>query len=79
LIPIVERINTDGRPRFLEGSAVTDRSVTAEQWGRFRMTIFEGWVQRDVGTVFVQMFDAALASWVGAPPALCIFAETCGE
>ena len=32
-----------------------------------------------MGTVFVQMFDAALASWVGAPPALCIFAETCGD
>ena len=28
---------------------------------------------------FVQMFDAALASWVGAPPALCIFGETCGS
>jgi uncharacterized protein len=25
------------------------------------------------------MFDAALASWVGAPPAICIFAETCGN
>jgi uncharacterized protein len=79
LIPIVERVNTDGRTRFQEGSAVTDRSVTAEQWGRFLVTIFDEWVKRDVGTVFVQMFDAALASWVGAPPALCIFAETCGD
>ena len=25
------------------------------------------------------MFDAALASWVGAPPAMCIFGETCGN
>jgi uncharacterized protein len=32
-----------------------------------------------VGTVFVQILDAALASWVGAPPAVCIFSETCGN
>jgi len=78
-IPIVERVNSDGRTRFQEGGTVTDRSVTAEQWGRFLTTIFDEWVRRDVGTVFVQMFDAALASWVGAPPALCIFSETCGD
>jgi uncharacterized protein len=78
-IPIVERVNSDGRTRFQEGSTVTDRSVTAEQWGRFLTTIFDEWVRRDVGTVFVQMFDAALASWVGAPPTLCIFSETCGD
>jgi len=78
-IPIVERVNADGRTRFQEGSTVTDRSVKSEQWGRFLITIFDEWVKRDVGTVFVQMFDAALASWVGAPPSLCIFAETCGD
>jgi len=78
-IPIVERVNADGGTRFQEGSTVTDRSVTAAQWGRFLVAIFDEWVRRDVGTVFVQMFDAALASWVGAPPAVCIFAETCGD
>ena len=78
-IPIVERVNSDGRSLLQEGNTVTDRSVTAEGWGRFLNTIFDEWVQRDVGTVFVQMFDAALASWVGAPPALCIFSETCGD
>jgi uncharacterized protein len=78
-IPIVERVNSDGRTLLQEGNTVTDRSVTAEAWGRFLNTIFDEWVQRDVGTVFVQMFDAALASWVGAPPALCIFSETCGD
>ena len=79
LIPIVERVNSDGRTRFQEGNAVTDRSVTAEQWGRFLTTIFDEWLKRDVGTVFVQMFDAALASWVGTAPTLCIFSETCGD
>ncbi|MBI5288623.1 MAG: anaerobic sulfatase maturase [Chloroflexi bacterium] len=73
-IPIVER--TDGPA---SGQAVSDATVGSEAWGRFLIAVFEEWVRRDVGTVFVQMFDAALASWVGAPPALCIFAETCGD
>ena len=33
----------------------------------------------DVGTVFVQYFDAALAAWVGAPPGMCVFSESCGD
>ena len=76
LIPIVERANDTG---FQEGDTVTDRSVGPEQWGRFLVAVFDEWVRRDVGTVFVQMFDAALASWCGLPPAVCIFAETCGN
>ena len=59
---------SDPRPLYLlEGNQVTDRSVGSEQWGRFLIAVFDEWVRRDVGTVFVQMFDAALASWVGAP------------
>src|SRR2546425_3180326 len=78
-IPIVERINEQGEIGFQEGNQVSERSVKPEQWGTFLITIFDEWVRQDVGTVFVQMFDAALASWYGAPPALCIFAETCGN
>ena len=50
-----------------------------EQWGRFLVEIFDEWVQRDVGTVFVQTFDAALGSWLGVGSSLCIFRETCGD
>jgi uncharacterized protein len=75
-IPIVERANDTG---FQEGNTVTDRSVSARQWGDFLTTIFDEWVRKDVGEVFVQMFDAALASWYGEPPALCIFSEKCGK
>ena len=75
-IPIVERDNDTG---FQEGDAVTDRSVDPDAWGRFLIAVFDEWVTRDVGTVFVQMFDAALASWLGLPASMCIFAETCGN
>lgn len=75
-IPIVERENATG---FQEGSTVTARSVSARQWGNFLIAIFDDWVRRDVGEVFVQLFDASLASWYGVQPALCIFTERCGR
>jgi len=74
-IPIVERDNQTG---FQEGQTVTERSVTGERYGHFLTTIFDEWVRRDVGHVYVQIFDVALAAWVGDRPGLCIFEETCG-
>jgi uncharacterized protein len=74
-IPIVERENETG---FQEGSQVTDRSITASQYGDFLIAVFDEWVRRDVGRVFVQIFDVALAAWSGHRPGLCIFEETCG-
>jgi uncharacterized protein len=68
-IPIVER-DGDG--------AGTPRSVTGRQYGQFLVAIFDEWVGRDVGHVFVQIFDVALAAWLGQRPGLCIFDETCG-
>ena len=76
LIPIVERDNETG---YQEGNAVTERSVDPDAWGRFLGAVFDEWVRRDVGTMFVQMFDAALASWVGIAPSMCIFREECGD
>jgi uncharacterized protein len=61
-----------------EGSLVTDRSVTAEQYGSFLIGVFEEWARHDIGAVYVQMFDVALANWHGEPPTLCIHSETCG-
>ncbi len=74
-IPIVERDNATG---FQEGERVTERSVTGRDYGKFLIEIFEEWVRRDVGQVYVQIFDVALAAWSGQRPGLCIFEETCG-
>ncbi len=93
LIPIVERATehtvafankgwgghrgTD-RPLYRqEGSLVTDRTVSAEGFGRFLTGVFDEWIQRDVGKVFVTTFDVALGSWLGQHNA-CIVAPTCG-
>ncbi len=74
-IPIVERANRKGEQR---GNAVTKRSVTGHKYGDFLIDIFDEWIRQDVGKTFVQIFDVALAKWVGQPGGLCIFDETCG-
>jgi len=74
-IPIVERDNLTG---FQEGEDVTRRSISAKQYGDFLIGVFEEWVRRDVGRVYVQIFDVALAGWLGQRPGLCIFEKTCG-
>lgn len=68
------------RPLYTQaGEQVTARSVTGQQYGRFLSAIFDEWVRRDVGRVYVQMFDVALANWIGAPASgLCIHSRTCG-
>lgn len=89
-IPIVERVSAAAdpeaprsswreRPLYVqEGDGVTARSVTAEGYGRFLVDVFEEWVRRDVGEVYVQMFDTTLANWVGEMPGMCVHCETCG-
>jgi uncharacterized protein len=73
-IPIVEPANGAG-----SGSAVSDRSVTGARYGEFLKAVFDEWVRRDVGRVFVQIVDVALAAWYGRPAGLCVFEETCGR
>jgi uncharacterized protein len=73
-IPIVEKQSApDGR------TVPSVRTVNAAAYGRFLCTIFDEWVRRDVGNVFVQDFEVALRSWMGLHPGLCIRAETCGD
>jgi uncharacterized protein len=78
-IPVVERLDESGRPDPMRGTVASDRSVLPEQWGSFLTTIWDEWVRRDVGDVFVQTFEAALRNFYGAAGSgLCVFDETCG-
>ena len=71
--------NPRGRPLYVQdGGLVSERSVSADGYGRFLIDIFEDWVRRDIGEVYVQMFDVALANWYGQSPGLCVHSETCG-
>jgi uncharacterized protein len=91
-IPIVERKPDDaaarlglklGLPPDLAAADTDDRvmpwTVQPRQFGEFLTTIFDQWVRRDVGHVFVQIFDVMLNAWMNLPPPLCVFSERCGE
>ncbi len=54
-------------------------NVPSGKWGNFLITIFNEWVQNDVGEFFIQYFDSTLANWVGEKPGTCILAKTCGH
>ena len=75
-IPIVERDNETGNQ---EGTRVTDRTVDPGQYGRFLIEIFDEWVRRDVGIMFVLFFDGVLASYARGDSSLCVLTPTCGE
>ncbi|MET3600805.1 anaerobic sulfatase maturase [Martelella mangrovi] len=60
-------------------AAVTDWSVSGEDYGRFIIGIFDEWVKSDVGKVYVQTFDSTLAAFAGDGPALCVMQQRCGR
>lgn len=82
--PIVERIAPQSDGRYLahlgdKDIPVADFSVTPQQWGNFLCKVFDEWVKEDVGKVFIELFDATLANWVGHPPGICTHAKECGH
>lgn len=86
-IPVVERQSQQPSPqglvllgpRHASASEVTDWSVEPDAFGNFLCEIFDEWVRHDVGSYFVQLFDVTLELWLGMPPSLCVFSETCGN
>lgn len=82
-IPLVERLRPNGSlaapPPADADARPAPWSVPPGGYGGFLCEIFDDWIRADVGRVFVQPFDVALALWAGLPSPLCIFAETCGD
>lgn len=78
--PVVERLAADNRlADVATAGEMAPFSVTPRQWGNFLTGVFDEWVKEDVGQVFVQIFDATLANWVGATPGVCTLAKQCGH
>ena len=79
--PVVERIKKDGMLAHQndENIKLADFSVKPVQWGNFMCRVFDEWVKKDVGTVFVQLFDATLANKMGVQSPVCTMAEECGS
>jgi uncharacterized protein len=78
-IPVVERVEMEIGADKPSTTRISQRSVSGPAYGKFLIEIFEEWVRRDVGKVYVQLFDTALGAWLGdGSPGLCIFQKTCG-
>jgi serine-type anaerobic sulfatase-maturating enzyme len=79
-IPAIERLQDGVVTIYQEGTTVSERSVQPRQFGDFLITVFDEWVRHDVGTVFVQTFEAAVRNWLGMPSSgMCVFDATCGH
>jgi uncharacterized protein len=68
-LPLVEVINGVASPR----------SVPPDKWGEFLCTIFDEWLQEDIGRVKIQVFEEALRTAFKQEHSLCIFRPTCGN
>ena len=83
--PIVERLTRHEDGRTLASLAdkdeisLSEASVTPEQWGNFLCAIFDEWVRKDVGKIFVEIFDCTLANWMGVSPGICAYSKECGH
>jgi uncharacterized protein len=61
------------------GGRVTPWSVKPRQYGRFLTAIFQRWIRKDVGRIFIQQFEVFLGAWLGQIPTLCSYAPSCGR
>ena len=61
-----------------EGAQLAGWSVSALGFGKFMCDIFDWWVRNDVGSCYVNLFDATLANWCGVRPGTCAYDRTCG-
>ncbi|MBN2244934.1 MAG: anaerobic sulfatase maturase, partial [Candidatus Aminicenantes bacterium] len=71
-LPMVER-DPDSE------SGVNDLSVTADSWGNFLCTIFDDWINSDIGRIKIQIFEEAVRTAFGQEHSLCIFRPVCGD
>ena len=83
--PIVERLTRHEDGRTLASLAdkdeisLSEASVAPEQWGNFLCAILDEWVRKDVGKIFVEIFDCTLANWMGVSPGICAYSKECGH
>ena len=54
-------------------------SVSAEEYGHFLCTVFDEWVQNDLGKLDVQLFAETATVWAGGEASVCTMAPTCGR
>ena len=71
-----------GSPRArpgTEGSVVEEWSVDPDDWGVFLCRVFDEWYQKDLGSIYVNYFEAAVETWMGHVSPLCTQGPMCGK
>lgn len=67
-LPLVER----------QPQGVTERSVNPGKFGKFLCSVFDEWVENDIGEIKIQIFEEAARTAFKQDHTLCIFKENCG-
>jgi uncharacterized protein len=60
-------------------SVVADWSVDPDDWGYFLCKVWDDWYRRDIGKVFVNHFENAVAVWMGQDSQMCVYHQFCGK
>ncbi|MDO4683616.1 MAG: anaerobic sulfatase maturase [Lautropia sp.] len=66
-----------GRPA--PQAEVTDWTVAPAQWGEFLSTVWQTWLLRDFGRVFIDQFENTLSQALGHGAQKCTTAPICGK
>ncbi len=70
-LPLVEHFSSGNE-------MVSARSVPPTDFGRFLCTVFDEWIEHDIGKVKIQVFEEALRTAFKQEHTLCIFKPVCG-
>ena len=71
-----------GSPEALPGNAgsvVTEWSVNPDDWGYFLTRIWDEWMRRDYGKVFVDQFENVISQMFGRGAQKCVSGQICGK
>ena len=65
---------------FQDGSltGVSRKSVPSREFGTFLISIFDEWIEKDIGKIKVQIFEEAARPAFNQEHTLCIFKVSCG-
>jgi uncharacterized protein len=70
-IPLVEKTDSG-----TEG--VSEISVCGDEFGNFLCQVFDEWIEKDIGTIKIQIIEEALRTAFGQEHSLCVFRKHCG-
>ena len=59
-------------------SGVSPETVSPDDFGSFLVTVFDEWIEKDIGRIKIQIFEEALRAAFNQDHTLCIFKKECG-